>query len=187
MTVTLVGEAIRLTDVFMTALSTEAYHAARSYPALIHGWLSEESRILRHGDILSFNSSMLPINGHGPSGSRNLQFRLDLVEPVLQGYAAEGTTNFCVTRQNIITDEGLDDNDLYSASESEEGFEIDDEFLANSIVQHPGRASGTQASERVQRFKVKVYKHGHSADDESTIYLKTSDLSRLGVLNDDWV
>ncbi|KAF7295187.1 AAA domain-containing protein [Mycena indigotica] len=146
-----------LTEVFISALSHEAYE---TLPDDLENWLYNEHRILRQGDIFSLD---------GP----NLHYRLDMLSPVLQGFAQKGTTRIVLTLGNS---EGT----LESADIEPDFVEIDEQFLASATLGLPSQnASNT--------FDCKPLIDAVSQEyDDCTIYLKTQDLSRVGGLNGDW-
>jgi hypothetical protein len=65
--------------------------------ASLETWLSNEYIILRQGTIYAFDSEILPTNGRVTAESpASYHYRLDMTEPVLQGYARVGHTRFYV-------------------------------------------------------------------------------------------
>jgi peroxin-6 len=207
-----VVQPVLLTEVIVTALSSEAYRVANAQDAVIEDWLSRNSPILRQGDLLIFNSDLMDINGQATVKSRQAyRYRLDMVEPVLQGYARKGDTRFVFIAEDALC-EDIYPSDRPSGDELEsdmEGIEIDESFLASSILSSPSIAP-TSFQE------VRAYTMNNSADvssssnmcgifseaaflaeplpgpvdsieDDYTVYLRTADLSRVGVLSGHWV
>src|SRR5262249_3244518 len=104
-----------------------------------------------------------------------LEYRIDMLEPVLQGYAKAGTTRFCVLSPTESPQVVEDKDDL---------IEIDEDFLANSVLQPTLRPSSIDASSEVS-FQVRELIEPVSEDD-SLCYVRTSDLGRIGLLDGDW-
>jgi peroxin-6 len=202
---------VLVTGIIVTALSREAYVAASSHNSPIETWLSDESLILRQGAVHTFGSDLLPTNWHGASGSRRFyQYRLDMLEPVLQGYARKGSTRFYVTFADSSS-EHLSPEDIEAGDESEsdpDGIEIDECFLASSIL-HSGQnmtplspretvtdrlrntnvEPGEPTTSHLEfRFRTEPLPVPMSEfQDDCSLYLRTSDLGRIGILNGDWV
>ncbi|KIK59642.1 hypothetical protein GYMLUDRAFT_226408 [Collybiopsis luxurians FD-317 M1] len=119
-----------------------------------------------------------------------------MLEPVSQGYAELGNTTFIL----IAPDE--DDEDvqdvLTQSSDDDEILEIDEEFLANSVV-YPSYnpispLSALSHEKRVEELTTDLlFKFAplsseiSTLHDDHTLYLRTADLGRLGVLSGDWV
>jgi peroxin-6 len=136
-----------------------------------------------------------------------------MLEPVLQGYAQKGETRFIVTAGDLSTDgktQNHSELDIEEESESDrEGIEIDEGFLASSIlppmfdsptpaslVSSVSRGNGhtnvddspTESSTSPSSFRPEPLSEPVSVLwDDCTLYLRTADLGRIGVLNGDWV
>ncbi|KAG5635426.1 hypothetical protein H0H81_011316 [Sphagnurus paluster] len=188
-------EPVLLMEVIISALSTLAYQVATSHPRVLEGWFCKKHNVLRNGEIHTFNSDLLPMNSHTFSSSPiSLAYRLDMVEPVLQGFARTGTTNFVVILSEEVDCinpplEDVTDRDC-------EGIEIDEAFLANAALPSvlgqlnltsqptPGQYlleppdASFQLTPLVEPVDV--------ANDHCTLYVRTADLSRIGILNGDW-
>ncbi|KIM80937.1 hypothetical protein PILCRDRAFT_72673 [Piloderma croceum F 1598] len=201
-------QPVLITGIIVTALSRDAYVAASSHNSPIETWLSDESLILRQGAVHTFGSDLLLTNGHGASGLRRFcQYRLDMLEPVLQGYAHKGSTRFYITFADSSSEYLSPEDDIEAGDEYEsdpDGIEIDECFLASSIL-HSGQnmtpreivtdrlqdsnvEPGEPTTSHVEfRFRTEPLPVPTSASqDDCTLYLRTSDLGRIGILNGDW-
>lgn len=189
LTITVV-QPVPLTQVFISALSEEAYRIATSYPSLLESWLSEDHKIIRQDSVHSFSSELVRVNGSGTtSPSTMLQYRLELLEPVLQGLALCGTTRFCVTS---APDALISSPTSTDQTEDATEFEIDEDFLANSVIHPslrplaPAVPSNTQAKSETRFTCQEMNEPVSLLDDECTLYVRTPDLGRVGILNGDW-
>jgi peroxin-6 len=181
-----------LTVVVVTALSSEAYSQTCADNSALDEWLSFETRILRQGDILSV-----------PKKSPRLvdtamRYRLDMLEPTLQGYVESGTTKVIVVLSQ--TDSTIHDSFVDAESE-QDAIEIDESFLGGSIsnlsldLQSPSIQNspiGSYNNEAVERSYLGFsYKSLLSPlrfiEDHYTLFFRTSDLGKIGILNGDWV
>ena len=204
-------QPILLTEIIVTALSRDAYHVARGRDSPLENWFSDDHPILRHGSIHTFSSNLLPLNGHDSARCKLLQYRLDMLDPVLQGYAQKGGTRFVVTLGEFDTDGDAFESgpDAEEDSESDkDGIEIDEGFLANSIqpsiFSSPTPAApvlydngSTNIAASPTESSIPSLPSGFRTEplselvsplwDDCTLYLRTADLSRVGVLNGDWV
>ena len=181
-----------LTVVVVTALSSEAYSQICADSSALSEWLSFGSRIIRQGDILSV-----------PKKSPNLvdttmRFRLDMLEPTLQGYVESGTTKVIVVLSK--TDSSIHDS-IVDVEGEQDSIEIDESFLGSSISNlslnlhtHSIQNSliGPYKNEAVERSYLGFsYKSLLSplrfVEDHYTLLFRTSDLGKIGILNGDWV
>jgi peroxin-6 len=200
-------QPVLLSEVVVTALSTDSYRAARSRGSLLERWLSNDSPILRQGAIHSFSADLLPTNGHNPTW-KQFHYRLDMVEPVLQGYARSGETKFVVILSEAERDLSTQDfiESEQDSGSDQDGLEIDESFLASSVllasstassVCHDsplrapaGHSNGIDVVDlRPDFFFRSIPLHGavSPVEDDYTMYLRTSDLGKAGALNGDWV
>lgn len=196
-------QPIVLTQVVLTALSDEAYQAAQGPNSILENWISVHHPIFRQREICTITSRSLPLNGSGSSESgRSYQFRLNMLEPVQQGCPQIGYTRFIL----LLSDVG-NDLDAYHERESEieddsdsdrDGIEIDEDFLANSVLssihEPPSSAVQTSASlvdgkphESQNSLRPEPLPKPCSVQDDYTLYLRTTDLGKIGLLNGDWV
>ncbi|KAJ7771890.1 AAA-domain-containing protein [Mycena metata] len=173
-----VQQPILITELVVSALSLEAYEAG---PDALDSWLSDE-QILRQGDICTFTSELM-INGSGLGSNHTpLQYRLDMLEPVIQGYARKGETRIILTLDiPSQPDEAGSDSDA-------EGFEIDEGFLAPAMLSSSQTFMSPTSENKPMTFECQpmAESKAHPYDD-CTLYLRTTDLGRVGGLNGDWV
>ncbi|KAJ3742031.1 AAA-domain-containing protein [Lentinula detonsa] len=180
---------VLLTEVYVSALSSAAYDAAIAQEALLESFLCENKRILRQGSIYSINLDALT---ESPAKYR-LEFRIDMLEPVVQGYAEAGSTSFIVT-SSADADEG--EIDTLALSSDDESVEINQDFLANSVVYpsyisiSPSLSSPRDGTRAEGDFLLEAHSLSSPVSilhDDHTVYLRTADLGRLGILSGDWV
>ncbi len=177
----------------MQALSTYAYSRAKSDVSAFEDWLCHGQRILRQGSMLSMDSR------DGPDG-RPLTYKLIMTEPVLQGYAQKSQTLFTLlppmedppsvnghqSQPSSIPDHAhveFDDEDL----------EIGESFLAGSLVPQltlcPQRSGSPTMSVPLfsHELTAKALSTPYLGSDDHTMYVRTVDLPKIGVLDGDWV
>ncbi|KAG6910884.1 hypothetical protein DXG01_006567 [Tephrocybe rancida] len=189
-------ELVLLTEVIVRALSTSAYEISCSQESVLEDWFCTERTVIRHGDVHTFSSSQLPLNGHDSTSSTvAYSYRVDMVEPVLQGFARKGATRFIV----ILSD----GDDLAAMSAEEhipesdyEAIEIGEAFLASSALSHVfGQHDHTyetanknmiEASE-ISFCTTALLRSIDTVSDHCTLYVRTADLSKIGTQNGDWV
>jgi len=181
-----------LTVVIATALSSEAYFQACANHFALGEWLSIERRILRQGDVLSVPKKDSKLVGAA------LRYRLDMLEPVLQGHVEDGMTKVIVALSQ--TDSLIHDPSMDTEGE-QDAIEIDESFLGSSIsnLSLDLHTCSTQNSlldpyknEAMERsYPGFSYKSMHSpfklVEDHYTLFFRTSDLGKIGILNGDWV
>lgn len=171
-------QPIPLTELIVTALSPEAYEAG---PDALDSWLCNERRVLRQGDICSFTSDQL-VNGSGVQiSSIPFEYRLDMLEPVMQGYAVKGETRV------ILTLDIPPPHDVADSDSDPEGFEIDEQFLAPALLSSPSQAIETNENKPFA-FECSAMTESDSRPyEDCTLHLRTTDLGRVGGFNGDWV
>lgn len=212
-----ITQPIQLTEVIFTALTKDGYKVASSQSSLLESWLADEPRMLRQGAHITIGTGPLPNDGLGHlETSRNFQYRLDMTEPVLQGYFAKGSTRVYVTLPAELDEDTLpgDNSNLHGANDESgseaDGIEIDEGFLAGSVLHsrqnttlsrppdtksylpdgllHLNSVSSDVTSHKELRLHAKALTEPISNIlDDCTLYLRTSDLGKVGVLNGDWV
>lgn len=212
-----ITQPIQLTEVIITALTRDAYDAASSQSSPLESWLADESRMLRQGAHITITPESPLSNGHGHLETRrNFRYRLDMAEPVPQGYFAKGSTRVYVTLPVELNEDTLpgDNTHLLGASDESgseaDGIEIDESFLAGSVLHsrqnttpssppdtnahltdgrsHPNGLQKEVTSQKEPQLRAKPLTEPISTfQDDCTLYLRTSDLGKVGVLNGDWV
>jgi peroxin-6 len=181
-----------LSVIIVTALSSEAYlHACANHSALSE-LLSFENRILRQGDVLS-----VPKKSHNLADIA-LRYRLDMLEPVMQGYVQSGTTKVILAALSHA--DATIHGSIMEAEGEQDAIEIDESFLGGSIsnlslvlhtrsIQNPSLGHKNEAMERSSLgFSYKsLLAPSKLVEDHHTLFFRTSDLGRIGILNGDWV
>lgn len=177
-----------LQEVILSALSTHAYDLAKFSPALLEAWFSNGQRIVRSGTTYELD---IP----NQRDSQAMIYRLESSTPVLQGYVKSGFTNFVVTIGDSAPIARAD-KDIPSGPD---GFEIGEDFLASSIQQLPGSVKQPIARPSEEQgvtpplanhfLPVPYLAHPTEGDNDNdtTLYVRTADLLRLGALDGDWL
>lgn len=180
-----------LTVIVVTALSSEAYSKICADNSALVEWLSFGTRILRQGDILSIPKKNPKLVDTA------MRYRLDMLEPSLQGYVESGTKVIVVLSKTDSTIHDL----IMDAEGEQDAIEIDESFLGSSI----SNLSLDLHTRPTQNSLLGPYKHetmersylGFSyksllsplkfVEDHYTLFFRTSDLGKIGILNGDWV
>ncbi|RDX45475.1 AAA-domain-containing protein [Lentinus brumalis] len=199
-----------LSEVIFSALSDDAYAAASSDPSMLVDWLLDGNVILREGTtythtregLLAYKLIMAsPVQqGIAQRGSTKL---LVSASPTL---GQDGQT----PEVDAIPDMVVDQTD--SDRESEDGdFEIGEDFLAGSVLRSFGHSSSSPSvnghltnGDLASNESEPSTGHLHLSDmewtsrayplhtpvsileDECAVYVRTVELSRIGVFNGDW-
>ncbi|THV08077.1 AAA-domain-containing protein [Dendrothele bispora CBS 962.96] len=192
-----VTEPIPLSQIFVSALSRDAYDVAVNQPSLLERLFRNGRPILRQGSVHT-SVSDVTINGQRDKPSAmTLRYRLDMMEPVLQGHV-DDRTNIIVTYSHVSDDRVSDNSEM--SSDEDEGVEIDEAFLANSVVRSSfnpispansqlsnGGILGPEVTSPDIVFQTQnLSKQQFPSHDNHTLYLRTADLGRLGLLSGDW-
>lgn len=189
-----VVQLIPLKEIFVQALSSTAYSKAKADVASFEDWLCHDQRVMRQDSVYTMDSqdSLVP----GP-----FTYKLIMTEPVLQGYAQKSQTSFTLLPPTEDP-QTMNGHHLLSSSLSEEvqiedddeGLEIGENFLASSLIPQPSSyplQNGSPAirmSRLAHEFTVHPLSMPSSPDlDEYTMYVRTVDLPKVGVLDGDWV
>ncbi|EPQ58726.1 hypothetical protein GLOTRDRAFT_11691, partial [Gloeophyllum trabeum ATCC 11539] len=198
-----------LSWIFIAALSEAAYDAARDPECFLNRWVYCSSRVLRQGDEVGFDH-----NGELVSHveyTTPFRYRLIMAEPIMQGYAEEGATQVILLRPSSLAD-GLsnghatlydlgseDPTPTASVNGSTENLEIDERFLASSLIdggssfyhasngeRNSSNSDGSPESQGLTLLARPLLHTISRASDDYTIYVHTNDLCRLGLLVGDW-
>lgn len=197
-----VTATVTLTDVILSALSTEGYKLAQDATSVLEDWLSEGSVILRQGQTYTFTPEVASDGKGGSDISKAYHFRLDMTEPALQGVVRKGSTRFYVALAPgpLVEEVNLDMDGDDTGSELE-AIEIDESFLASSVIHNKYSSSSGEHETSSNDAK---YKGDHPNEskvlrvealrlptsdihEDCIMYLRTSDLGKVGALNGDWV
>lgn len=186
-----VVQLVPLQEVFVQALSSTAYSAAKADVSSFENWLCRDQRILRQDSVYVWDT---------PDGldTGALTYELIMTEPVLQGYAQKSQTLFTL----LPPSEGLqavNGNQVLSSSvpddvqtDDEEGLEIGENFLASSLIpqpsSYPQHSPPIRISHLAHEFTASPLPKPTSLGvDEHTMYVRTVDLPKVGMLDGDWV
>ncbi|KAI0948498.1 hypothetical protein AcV7_009223 [Taiwanofungus camphoratus] len=218
-----VTHPVVLSEVILSAVSSDSYAIALSYRTELENWFFERHTILRQGSLYSFTANDLGVFEERYSNKQSYKYQLVVAAPVLQGYVGRGVTRFYVTSatpsnflanpSNLPLDDALE-TDTRSESDLEElqkeRIEIDEDFLAGSVLlSMPGASHMTHNGDgdphhiqdvgegsSLDKFQISSLEWSCKAEpllhpisarlDDCTVYVRTSDLSRIGVLNGDW-
>jgi peroxin-6 len=190
-----VVQLIPLQGVFVQALSSTAYRRAKADVSSFEDWLCRGQRILRQDSVYTLNTQ----DGLDPV---SLPYKLIMTEPVLQGYAQKSRTSFtllphtedppAINGHQVLPSSSLPDD--VQVADDDEDLEIGESFLASSLIpqssSYPQQydASSIRISPLAHQFTANPLSMPISLDlDEYTIYVRTVDLPKVGVLNGDWV
>lgn len=143
--------------------------------------LTQKSMILRQSTTHTIPEAI--IESSGWPKSEILQYRLNMVSPVAQGYAEKGLTRFIVAFSGDFLVEvttAATSSDSENESDSE-GIEIDEGFLAvGSSNPHSSTLDPLFQAQPLSEIQ-----GDHPGD--HVLYLNVSDFGRVGLLNGDWV
>ncbi|KZT28626.1 AAA-domain-containing protein [Neolentinus lepideus HHB14362 ss-1] len=197
-----------LSQVFIVALSEDAYDAARDLGSFLEDWLYADSRILRQGDDMEFN------HGHDIVSTADFtlpyRYRLVMTEPVMQGKAEKGTTQIVLLRPSVdpadlsnghATPSEFQDTPTGSTNGSRESLMIDERFLAGSLVDiglsfyssndvnglvNGNAYNGAFGAQGLALLVNPLSDVVSPVSDDYTVYINTVDLCHIGLLNGDW-
>jgi peroxin-6 len=188
-----VVQLVPLQEVFVQALSSTAYSRAKADVSSFEDWLCRGQRIMRQDSVYAWDTP----DGLDPGA---LTYKLIMTEPVLQGYAQRSQTLFTLLppsegswavngnqalSSSVPDDVQIDDDD-------DEGLEIGENFLASSLVSQPSsypqHSPPIRMSHLAHEFTASPFPKPTSLDvHEHTMYVRTVDLPKVGVLDGDWV
>ncbi|KAH9063671.1 AAA-domain-containing protein [Lactarius deliciosus] len=189
-----VVQVIPLQEVFVQALSSPAYSSAKSDVSAFEDWLCRGQKILRQDSMLFMDSQ------DSPDGTP-VAYKLIMTEPVLQGYAQKSQTLFtllpppedppAVNGHRIQSSSVPDDAHIEF---DDEDLEIGESFLAGSLA--PQSTLYPQQENGSPTISVPLFAHeltarplltpNYSGLDDHTMYVRTVDLPKIGVLDGDW-
>ncbi|KAH9951413.1 AAA-domain-containing protein [Amylocystis lapponica] len=210
-----------LSEVILSALDSGSYAAASSHKSAIEDWFMDKQAILRQGSTYTVHADHLAESDLTTGSQDTFRFYLAMSTPVLQGIPQRGTTRFYVIDSQ--SDEPpssltLDDallSDAHSEADSnesqKEGFEIDEGFLASSVLHSMSSLPSSSSHGRdeqigdikeapednvSERLQISAPQWTSTAEplsepvslqwDDCTVYVRTTDLGRIGILNGDW-
>lgn len=188
---------VLLTEVILDALSDAAYRVALDNPQLVERALvTQDTNDIHLGSIHEIH---LDQSHNGNLSNTLLQYRTLMLEPTSRGHLDPGSTKIIVVRsgnpQLLTSAEVLSEEPIDS-----EGIEIDEGFLANAVVPNPFKLNGhvrdsSSASKpadnrhtpQVLFVAEPLASPASLPEDHCTLYIRTVDLGRVGLLNEDWV
>jgi peroxin-6 len=185
-------QLVPLQEVFVQALSNTAYSRAKADISSFEDWLCRGQRILRQDSVYVWDTP----DGLDPGA---LTYKLIMTEPVLQGYAQKSQTLFTLLppsegSQAVNGNQGLSSSvlDDIQIDDDEESLEIGENFLASSLISQPSSypqdSPPIRMSHLAHEFTASSLQNPTSLDvDEHTMYVRTVDLPKVGVLDGDWV
>jgi peroxin-6 len=188
-------QLIPLQEVFVQALSRSAYNRAKADLPSFENWLCQGRKILRQDSKYILNAQ------DDPAGL--LTYKLIMTEPVLQGYAQKLQTLFtllppaeeprAINGHQTLPSPSLPD-DAQVEFDVDEDLEIGESFLASSLLLQPspypqqGDSPTIRMSQFAHEFTAKPLSLPTFSElDDYTMYVRTVDLPKVGVLNGDWV
>lgn len=188
-----------LTKVVLSAPTSEGYEFASSNSTLFKAWLFAKKPILRNG----FTYRLMLPHDDSDTGGVFHEYTVVFSEPVAQGYALSATTEISVSlHRNKKPDQHVLGK-VEVVHEDEECIEIDQNFLANSVLPSIGcvphfyllMQTYTTALflDSIPASHNNMFKLVDGAHDSVclpngyTVLLKPSDLSKVGLISGDWV
>ncbi|ETW85568.1 AAA ATPase [Heterobasidion irregulare TC 32-1] len=127
-----------------------------------------------------------------------------MTEPVLQGYASRTETTFVILppteRTPIVTINGTEPSPSYvpvQEDSEDEDLEIHEDFLSNTLFSRPidavlhavsnGSADSLSSHAPGNEFAAEQLSNIiDPTSDDCTVYIRTADLSKVGILDGDW-
>jgi len=183
--------SITLTEVVLDALSNIAYIFASNNPELVEQSLTLSNTHLHLGSIHELTPDHLP-NEH--ESRTILQYRILMLEPTSRGRVDPESTNIIVVHSE--NSNSLVSSSFLSDNVDSDSIEIDETFLRNSIASSALQFDGSDCSTPSSI-------NGHAPhfffdaeplissvsppEDHCSLFLRTADLGRVGLLNEDWV
>jgi len=142
----------------------------------MENYLCQNMHILRQGTIFQCHHKDLGL----PDTTKPdilLKFHVAMLLPVSQGFCVSSETIFSVFPGDFSTDEkGIEEDDF-------DAIEIDEGFLGSSLSGHDISTSTGQ-----KQFEFQPIPLQNEADlEDSAVYVRTTDLSRIGAQTHDWV
>lgn len=179
----------------MTALSDAAYENASSEQSVVDALLFDNQPILREGDVLTYTGGASRDLNH-----TSLEYKLELLEPVMQGYAMRDATRIILlSSQDSARSATSDPDSSDTMDDIQDTIEIDEDFLGSSVMNlnlDSPREHDTYASDSSQDtgepswsgyMPTNLSAPVHTLQNDCTFYVRTADLGKLGILSGDWV
>ncbi|KAI6038954.1 AAA-domain-containing protein [Pisolithus marmoratus] len=176
-----------LQEVVLSATTHEAFTLASSQGSALENWLFEQcTTIIRDGADISLPLSAFSASDSSLDEPSVHSYHVYLTLPGRQGIAKRGFTRVTVIAPR--TEPVVESNSLSGVQDSwQENLEISESFLVSSTLSAPPTTFRGVDSPGVN-FCVKPLPSPVDPQlDDISIYIRTSDLRLLGVLNGDWV
>lgn len=190
------AEDISLSEVVLTAQTSDAYSFALSHSSALEKWLFHSSLIIRTGEELHLPRTLVLSNGDAPealpSAVCSYRYKINATYPYSQGIVECNVTQFVVTSfdEGVEIGGGPSTVGAPDVEVAAEHLEISEFFLITAalpatVAQHNGpyEAAATNAYfrlEPISREATDVLNH------DVALYLRTSDFRRVGILDGDW-
>jgi peroxin-6 len=181
------------TAIFINALCKEDYEAACVHNEQFEAWLSQGQRIIRRGSALTIPGEILD------TFVNRCRYDVVMTEPDSIGFVDFRTTRIILTSVNFGKRPQITSMQRASAVDSPvEELDIGEDFLASSVLA-PAISRKISAPHSIDpssiqdedKYPLRLHLHHLSSPvslaDDHTIYLRTSDLNKLGALSGDWV
>lgn len=182
----------------LSARTSEGYEFASNNPTFFRAWLFTKKAILRNGFTYRL---VLP---HHDSDIRDIfhEYTVIFSEPVAQGYTLSAVTEISVSLHHNKKCGQHNLGKVEAVHEDEECIEIDQNFLANSVLPSIGCVphfypfmqiyTTTLFSDSIpasHNYMLTLVNDAHNVCPQNgyTILLKPSDLSKVGLISGDWV
>ncbi|KAF9233934.1 hypothetical protein BU15DRAFT_66162 [Melanogaster broomeanus] len=184
---------ISLTEVVLAANTEAAYLVASTHGSALENWFFDTHAIIRDGEDILVPSNVFPVNEETSQRQSTMTYtyRIRLALPFRQGITQRGITRFILASSEgfDIASKSVEDTTSPASQDSIENLEISESFLVSATLSPPGHPS--HVNEKVQSpgavFSLKaLHAPVDHYLDETTLYVRTSDLRPLGVLNGDW-
>jgi peroxin-6 len=184
-----------LSEVILDALSDVAYRFALDSPELVEQALTSPNAHLHLGSLHDIPSDQFQdgFASHSP-----LQYRTLMLEPTSHGIVDPQLTKIIVVRSGDLG--SLTSPNIFSEHAESDSIEIDESFLENAVAPKALKLNGHIGNDHLDTSSTDT---GHSLqvlfnaeplaspasplDDHCTLYIRTADLGRVGLLNEDWV
>ncbi|KAF9557670.1 AAA-domain-containing protein [Agrocybe pediades] len=175
-----------LTTVVVIALSDEAYSGA-CHGTLLDNLLYQEQRILTEGEVLEADLG----DNATQKEDKSLRYRLEMLEPMSQGYADRQATRVLLIASDEHSSTLVSDDDFSNESaqenEDEEYIEISEDFLAQSVLCQDLAHSTISPVDGLSGYTCrKLLAPVNAVEDSYTLYLRTTNLGKIGVQSGDW-
>lgn len=190
-------------EVVLSAKTRDAFMAASSQGSKLEHWLFNQSMIMREGDDIFIHAPILSSASNSSEGYPFHIYHVDVALPCHQGFMKRGATRISVILPEEV--DSVTEAELTTPSQGrwQENMEIAESFLVSAtfpaplrMLHHNGKCcratetdtlslspTGSVRSFVLQPLAIPI----DEGLDDVSLYIHTSDLRPLGVLNGDWV